>query len=256
MNIPQVIILSLLEGLTEFLPISSTGHLILAQKYLAIPSTEFSKSFDIIIQLAAIFAVIWHYRNKLLSSKGLWGKIVLSFLPTAILGFTLYKFIKGFLLENIFITTLSLFLGGIVLLFIDQLPKFRQGKKSATDLSLRQLLQLGLFQAVSMIPGVSRSGASIVGGLFSGLSRINAVEFSFLLAIPTMLAAGSYDLLKSGLHFSQSEYILLSIGCFFAFLSALFSIKTFISFVSKHNFKAFAIYRIILAILVWLSLGF
>jgi undecaprenyl-diphosphatase len=253
MTIFQVIILSIIEGLTEFLPISSTGHLILAQKYLGIPSTEFSKSFDIIIQLSAILAVTWFYRKKLLNSKNLWKKIIFSFLPTGILGFTLYPFVKGFLLDSVLITTISLFLGGLILLIVDRLPKLNHGKNSIKDLSFRELLTIGLFQSISMVPGVSRSAASIVGGLFSGLSRVNAVEFSFFLAIPTMLAASGYDLLKSGLHFTPSEYVLLGIGCLVTFISALISIKTFIRFVAQHNFTSFAIYRIILALTVWIS---
>ncbi len=256
MTIFQVIILSIIEGLTEFLPVSSTGHLILAQKFLAVPISEFSKSFDIIIQLAAILAVIWFYRNKLLQSKSLWQKTIISFLPTGILGFTLYKVIKNFLLGSLSITVTSLFLGGLILLLVDYLPRFNRGKKSIKDLSLSQLLNIGFFQSLSMIPGVSRSAASIVGGLFSGLDRVNAVEFSFLLAIPTMIAASGYDLLKSGLHFSSSEYLLLGLGCLVTFLSALVSTKTFISFVGKHNFTPFAIYRIVLALIIFISLRF
>ncbi len=248
MNYIQTIILAIIEGLTEFLPISSTGHLILAQKILGITSTEFTKSFDIIIQLSAIIAVIVLYWNKILNSKNLWKQITLAFIPTGVLGFTLYKFVKGFLLDNVTVTIFMLLIGGLILLIIDRLPKQKLNSKKITHLNTLNLLSLGLFQSLSMIPGVSRSAATIVGGLFSGLSRVEAVEFSFLLAIPTMAAASGYDLLKTGFSFSAHEYLLLAIGSLFSFLSAMVAVKIFTSFVAKHNFSVFAIYRIILAL--------
>lgn len=248
MNYIQTIILAIIEGLTEFLPISSTGHLILAQKILGIISTEFTKSFDIIIQLSAIIAVIVLYWNKILNSKNLWKQITLAFIPTGILGFTLYKFVKRFLLDNVTVTIFMLLIGGLILLIIDRLPKQQLNSKKITHLNTLNLLSLGLFQSLSMIPGVSRSAATIVGGLFSGLSRVEAVEFSFLLAIPTMAAASGYDLLKTGFSFSAHEYLLLAIGSLFSFLSAMVAVKIFTTFVAKHNFSVFAIYRIILAL--------
>jgi undecaprenyl-diphosphatase len=254
MTIFQAIVLSILEGLTEFLPISSTGHLILAQKYLAITTTEFSKSFDIIIQFAAILAVVWYFRQKLLSSYKIWSQTIIAFIPTGLIGFLLYKIIRHFLLENPLVTAYSLLLGGLALLLVDRLEKINSGQKKITELSPKQLLGIGLFQSLSIVPGVSRSAASIVGGLISGLSRLQAVEFSFILAIPTMFAATAYDLLKSGLHFSSSEYLILFIGCLFAFLSSLLAVKFFLNFIKKHNFTVFAIYRILLALTVLISL--
>lgn len=254
MNIFQVLILSIVEGLTEFLPISSTGHLILAQHYLQISTTEFSKSFDIIIQLASILAVVWFYRTKIINARYLFKSTFIAFLPTGILGLVFYKFIKNFLLGNILVTVFSLLVGGIVLLIADYLPKLNKGEQKTKELSILQLLKIGLFQSISMVPGVSRSAASIVGGLSVGLSRIDAVEFSFLLAIPTMLAASGYDLLKTGLHFNQQEYLLLGIGCLVTFLTSLFAIKIFINLISKYRFTPFAIYRIILALVILLSL--
>lgn len=249
----QTVILAFIEGLTEFLPISSTGHLILAQKFLGITSTEFTKSFSIIIQLSAILAVVLLYWKKIVRSRSLWKTIIIAFLPTGFFGFTLYKVIKIYLLYNIAVTSAALFLGGIALLIIDRLPKLKNTSQTIKHLQTRQALSIGLFQCLSMIPGVSRSAASIVGGLVSGLSRAEAVEFSFLLAIPTMAAASGYDLLKTGLIFSSHEYFLLLIGSIISFVSALLAVKTFTSFVSKHNFTFFAVYRIALSVFVWIA---
>lgn len=254
MTIFQALILSLVEGLTEFLPISSTGHLILAQKYLAINPSEFSKSFDIIIQLAAILAVVWIFRYKLFSSLKIWQQSLLAFLPTGLIGILLYKVIRNFLLEQPLITVYSLLLGGLALLLVDRVKKINQGQKSWSNLSLLNLFSIGVFQSLSIIPGVSRSAASIVGGLISGLSRSQAVEFSFFLAIPTMFAATGYDLLKSGLHFSLGEYQILLVGCLGSFFASLFAVKFFLNFVKKHDFTLFAFYRIILAIIVLFTL--
>lgn len=248
----QTIILAIIEGLTEFLPISSTGHLILAQKFLGITTTEFTKSFDIIIQLSAILAVIVLYWKKIILSRHLLKQIIIAFIPTGILGFTLYKYIKDYFLEDILITVFALLIGGLILLIIDRLPNLKKGTNKIKDLQTKNLISIGLFQSLSIIPGVSRSAASIVGGLTSKLTRVEAVEFSFLLAIPTMAAASGYDLLKNGFSFTSHEYSLLLIGSVFSFVSAMIAIKAFTSFVGKHNFTVFAIYRIILAgIILW-----
>lgn len=246
----QVIILAIIEGLTEFLPISSTGHLILAQNILGVTTTEFTKSFNILIQLSAILAVVVLFWKRILDSRHLWVQLITAFIPTGILGFTLYRYIKGFLLDNVFITVLALLIGGIVLLIVDRLPRLKSGTRNITKLNTRELLSIGLFQSLSMVPGVSRSAASIVGGLFSGLSRTSAVEFSFLLAIPTMAAASGYDLLQTGFSFTSHEYLLLGIGSLFSFLSSIVAVKSFISFVSKHNFTLFAVYRIVFALII------
>lgn len=254
MTILQAISLSILEGLTEFLPVSSTGHLILAQKYLAIPTSEFSKSFNIVIQFAAILAVVWYFRTKLTSSYRLWQQSLIAFIPTGLVGFFLYRLIRQTLLENPLITVYSLLFGGLILLLVDHLKKINLGQQTLLNLSPLKLIGIGLFQSLSVVPGVSRSAASIVGGLISGLSRSQAVEFSFFLAVPTMFAAASYDLLKSGLNFSTSEYLTLLVGCLFSFLSSLLAVKFLLSFVKRHNFTVFALYRILLAIVVLISL--
>ncbi len=253
MNILQAIIISALEGLTEFLPISSTGHLILAEHFLKIESTDFVKSFDVIIQFGAILAVVWLYWKKIVSSKNLWVKLLISFIPTGIIGFTLYRLIKDYLLGNVLITVFSLFFGGIVLLLVDYLHKQHESPTSIDKLSNSKLISIGLFQSLSMVPGVSRSAATIVGGLFSGLSRKDAVEYSFLLAIPTMAAASGYDLLKNGLSFTVEQLIILSVGFIVSFITALIAVKTFTQYISHNNFKYFAIYRLVLAILVLIT---
>jgi len=250
----QTIVLAIIEGLTEFLPISSTGHLILAQKLLNITSTEFTKSFDILIQLSAVLSVVVLYWKKILNSRFLWKQLAIAFIPTGILGFTLYKYVKGFLLDNIYITAIALLVGGLILLLVDRLPKLQQGLNNIQNLKMRQLLSIGLFQSLSMVPGVSRSAASIVGGLFSGLKRVEAVEFSFLLAIPTMAAASGYDLLKTGFSFTKQEFILLAIGSLFSFLASIIAVKSFTNFVAKHDFTVFAIYRIVFAVIILLFL--
>jgi len=248
MTILQAIILSIIEGLTEFLPISSTGHLILAQNLLSIPSSEFSKTFNIVIQLSAILAIIWLYRKSLFSNYKIWRQSLVAFIPTGIIGFILYQFIRDILLENQIITVYALLIGGFALLLVDALKKINHGVIKTKELSFQKLLLIGLFQSLSVIPGVSRSAASIVGGLTVGMSRTEAVEFSFFLAIPTMLMASSYDLLKSGFYLSSQEIFILFVGCVFSFLSATIAVKSFIGFVKTNNFTAFAIYRIALAV--------
>lgn len=250
----QTIILAIIEGLTEFLPISSTGHLILAQKFLGITTSEFTKSFDIIIQFSAILAVVFLFWKKIFSSRSVWKQITIAFIPTGILGLTLYKIVKNYLLDSPLLIATSLFIGGVVLLVIDRLVFLKNNSKNIEALKTTNLVSIGLFQSLSMIPGVSRSAASIVGGMLSGLPKANAVEFSFLLAIPTMAAATGYDLLKTGFSFTSHELSLIILGSIFSFLSAYLAIKVFVSYVSKHSFSIFAYYRIILAIVIWISL--
>ena len=254
MTIIQTITLALVEGLTEFLPISSTGHLILAEHFLKIPSTDFVKSFNILIQLGAILAVVWHFRQKLFSSLPLLTKLFLAFLPTGLIGFLLYPLIKNYLLDSPLLVATTLLLGGLILLLVDQHFSKQAPNQTINKLPLNRLLSIGIFQSLSMIPGVSRSAATIVGGLFSGLSRLEAVEFSFLLALPTMFAATGLDLLKSSFSFNSQEILLLAIGLVVAFFSALLAIKTFLKFVAQNNFEYFAYYRILLAIIVLLYL--
>lgn len=253
MTIFQTIIAGLVEGVTEFLPISSTGHLILLDFILKIPNTEFVKSFNIAIQLGAILAVVILYAKRLWSNRPLLGKVIIAFIPTAILGLAFYKIIKTYLLGSPLVVVVALALGGVVLLIVESWFKERkvgEGKPLET-MTYREAIIIGLAQAVAMIPGVSRSAATIVGGLLVGFSRVAIVEFSFMLAIPTMLAATGLDLLKSGTTFTGGEWFSLLIGFAISFFVALLAIKWLLRYVQNHNFNLFAIYRIVLALVFW-----
>lgn len=253
MDYLQAIILSVVEGLTEFLPISSTGHMVLASKLLNIAQTDFIKSFEIIIQLGSIFAVIFLYWNTIFKNKKLWKKIITAFIPTAIIGFIFYKTIKTLLLGNPAITLYALLIGGVLLILMEKIHKERDHHVDDIEkVSFRNAFLIGIFQAFSIIPGVSRSAATIIPALFLGTKRKTAVEFSFLLAIPTMLAATTLDLVKSEFSFSLSQYSILITGFIGAFIVAIFAIKFLLNFIKKHTFIPFGIYRIILAIAFWL----
>ena len=252
MDFLQALILSIVEGLSEFLPISSTGHLVLASELLGISQTEFVKSFEIIIQLGAILAIVALYAKTLLTNKTVWLRILAAFLPTAIVGFTLYRVIKNFLVGNTTITLAALFLGGIALIILELVHTEKDSHAGKIeDLTLKQSFLIGLIQSLSIIPGVSRSAATIIGGLFVGAKRKTAVEFSFLLAVPTMAAATGLDLLKSGFAFSQNEYSMILVGFAGSFIVAIFAVKFLLKFVQTNTFIPFGIYRIILALLFW-----
>jgi undecaprenyl-diphosphatase len=271
MTIFHSIILGLIEGLTEFLPISSTAHLILAGEWLRIPSTEFLKTFNISIQLGAILAVVILYWKKIWSSWNLIFKIGAAFITTSLIGLALYKIVKNYLMENIPLIAGALLIGGVAIILLEKYYS-RKTAKAATapetaeinaeelnSLSYQQAISIGACQSLAMIPGVSRSAATILGGLGLGISRKNIVEFSFLLAIPTMAAATGLDLyesreLISGL--SGPELLTWGVGFITAFLTAIIGIKFFIKFIQKNNFAAFGWYRIILgtAVLAWVIL--
>jgi undecaprenyl-diphosphatase len=248
----HVLVLSVVEGITEFLPISSTGHLVLTSHLLNIPQTQFVKTFEVFIQIGAILAVIFLYFRTLTSSLKVWINIILAFTPTAILGLIFYDVIKEVFLGNILITLVALFLGGILLIFIDKLLPSSGKIDSIEKLTPKKALLIGLAQSVSMIPGVSRAAATIIGGLSLGFTKKAAVEFSFLLAIPTMFAATSLDLIKSEFNFTSVEWQLLALGTLGSFITALVVIKWFLKYVQNHNFVAFGVYRIILALLFWI----
>lgn len=254
MDLLQTIILSIVEGVTEFLPISSTGHLVLTADLLKIPQTEFVKSFEISIQLGAILAIVFIYKNTLLEKTryAIWSRILTAFFPTAVVGLFLYKFIKAFLIGNLTVTLYVLFIGGVLLIIFEKFYKEKNhALKSISDTSYLQCLVLGLFQSVSVIPGVSRAAATILGGLSIGLNRKTAVEFSFLLAVPTMLGATTLDLIKTNFRFSTQEYTILTIGFFVAFATAFVVVKYFLKYIEKHTFTSFGIYRILLSFAFW-----
>lgn len=253
MSFLHIFILSFVEGVTEFLPISSTGHLILVSNLLKLADSDFLKTFEIVIQLGAIFAVVVLYFKKLLTGSDLVKKLIVAFIPTAIVGFTLYPLIKKFLLGSSAVTLLALLIGGIVLIFIE---KYLKGANkithSSNEITYKQSFLIGVAQSFSIVPGVSRAAATIVGGLLAGLSRSAATEFSFLLAVPTMIAATGLDLYKSRDILTVSNIGTLLTGSVLSFIFALIAVKFLINYVKKHDFTAFGIYRIILAIAFYL----
>lgn len=246
----QALILAVVEGVTEFLPISSTGHLILTADLLRITQTEFVKSFEIIIQLGAIAAVGLQYWRRVWSRPQLITKVSVAFVPAAVLGLGLYKVIKSVLIGNSQVVLWSLLIGGIGLIVLEWWYRRQPVKtKELEEISYKQAVLIGVGQSVSLIPGVSRAGATIAAGLLQGISRQAAVEFSFLLAIPTMMAATVLDLSQVGWQFSSQEYQLLVVGLIGAFISAWVTVRWLVKFVSANNFVGFGIYRILVAVL-------
>ncbi len=253
MNILHAILLSIVEGLTEFLPISSTGHLILSSKILGITQTDFVKTFEIAIQMGAILSVVYLYRSIFLNFKKIeiWKKIFVAFIPSSIIGLIFYKLIKTYFIGNTNIVVIALVLGGIFLILFEKLFK-KEIKKNVGDISkisYKSAFLIGVFQSISVIPGVSRSAATIIGGMFNGFNREEAVEFSFLLAVPTMIAATVLDLVKSDFVFADNQIVLLLIGIAGSFFVALIAIKYLLKYVQKNDFTIFGIYRIIVGIL-------
>lgn len=253
MNPLHVAVLAAVEGITEFLPISSTGHLVLASKLMGIPQTDLLKTFQIVIQLGAILAILVLYFRKIVTNFSLIKKICIAFVPTAVVGFTLYPLIKSSLLGNSAITLNALFFGGMALIGIEWfLKKSQREVKDSVDITYKQALMIGTFQSLSIVPGVSRAAATIMGGLLSGLNRSAATEFSFLLAIPTMFAATALDLWKSKELITQGWTLTLLGGTTLSFIFAILAVKFLVGYVRKHDFTAFGIYRIVLAIVFWL----
>lgn len=260
----QAIVLAIIEGLTEFLPVSSTGHMIIASSFFGIAQDDFTKLFTIVIQLGAILSVIVLYFKRFFQTIDFYFKLLIGFIPAVILGLLLSDFIDG-LLENPVTVAVSLVLGGLVLLKVDGWFTDSEGtsptgelakqKQSTQEISYATAFKIGLFQCLAMIPGVSRSGASIVGGMAQKLSRTTAAEFSFFLAVPTMFGATAkkcYDYYKHGLVLSDDQVNLLIIGNIVGFIVAMLAIKTFIGFLSKNGFKVFGYYRIIAGLAILL----
>jgi undecaprenyl-diphosphatase len=250
MNTIQAIILAIIEGITEFLPISSTGHLILGSTYFGIEHDEFTKLFTVFIQLGAILSVVVLYFKRFFQSFDFYFKLLVAFIPAVVFGLLFSKKIDS-LLESPLTVAVSLLIGGIVLLKVDYWFTDAEAIQTSNEISYLQAFKIGLFQCLAMVPGVSRSGASIVGGMSQKLSRTIAAEFSFFLAVPTMLGATAkkcYDYYKEGLVLSHDQINFLIIGNVVAFIVALIAIKTFIGFLSKHGFKVFGFYRIIVGV--------
>jgi undecaprenyl-diphosphatase len=250
MSLLHAIILGLVEGITEFLPISSTAHLILASHLLRLAESEFVKSFEIIIQLGAILSVVVLYWSKFWNWEVL-KKLVVAVIPTGVIGLTVYKAIKGYLLGNVNVVLAALLVGGIVLILFERWRLKDTNDVDFSEITYRKAFLIGLFQAIAVIPGVSRSAATIVGGSLIGVSKRTIVEFSFMLAVPTMLAATGLELVK-GRAALAGNYGILAVGFVVSFLTAIVAIKSFLGYIKKHDFAAFGWYRVVLAVVYFL----
>lgn len=268
MELIHAIALAIIEGLTEFLPVSSTGHMIIYSSLAGIAGNEFTKLYTVDVQFGCILSVLVLYHRRFLTDtrtgtftvpsylKSLpprwqpmadfYSKILIAFLPAAVIGFLLNDFIDS-LLENVTVVAVTLLLGGIVLVFIDRIVN-REPKDG--DVSVPDAIRIGFFQCIAMIPGVSRSAATIIGGMFQGLTRAQAAEFSFFLAVPTMAAASGYKLLKTYKLLQPADYQTLLIGNVIAFVVGMLAIRGFVNFLTRYGFKVFGYYRIALGLLL------
>ena len=252
MDFLHAIILGIVEGVTEFLPVSSTGHMILVSELLHIPDTEFLKTFEITIQLGAILAVVVLYWRKLLLDWEMMNRILVALLPVLGVGFLFYSLIRR-LLGSGMTVVVALFIGGILIILFELLRKEKEDAlEDLSALSYQKAFFIGLFQAISVIPGVSRSGATILGGMFLGMKRKAIVEFSFLLAVPTMVAATTLDMIKNTALFEGVNTLFFLTGFFVSFLVAIFAIKFLLRFVETHTFILFGVYRMVVALLFFL----
>ncbi|MGE5384189.1 MAG: undecaprenyl-diphosphate phosphatase [Omnitrophica WOR_2 bacterium] len=254
MTIFEAVIIAIVEGITEFLPVSSTGHMIITQELLGMNIDEFVKAFTVNIQFGAILSVIVLYWKRFFQNFEFYYKLLVAFIPAAIIGFLMMDLIDR-MLGSVLIVAISLVVGGIILIFAD---KWFHKPVENQNISYLSALKIGLFQCIAMIPGVSRSAATIIGGMTQGLNRKTAAEFSFFLAVPTMFAAASYKLLKNYEIISSQNISTLLIGNIVAFIVALIAIKTFIALLTKYGFKLFGYYRIVLGliIIIMLTLGY
>ena len=244
------IILAVVEGLTEFLPVSSTGHMILAAIILGISQTEFVKSFELALEFGSILAVVVSYWRYFLDYEVL-KRLMVAFIPTGVIGFVLYRVFKEILLGNAQIVLWALLLGGIFLILFELLYHEKAGTVEISKIPYKHCILIGFFQSISIIPGASRSAPTIMGGLALGMKRETIVLFSFLLAVPTMIAASGFDLIMSASQFSTGQFGILIVGFFVSFLVALVAIRIFLSYVKHHNFIPFGVYRIMLVVLFY-----
>lgn len=267
MELIHAIALAIIEGLTEFLPISSTGHMIIYSSLAGIAGNEFTKLYTVDIQFGCIISVLVLYHRRFLVNRtadyiapsylstvppqlqpmvDFYSKLLIAFLPAAVIGFLLNDFIDS-LLENVTVVAISLLVGGIILVFIDRIVN-RQPKDG--EVTVPDALRIGFFQCIAMIPGVSRSAATIIGGMFQGLTRAQAAEFSFFLAVPTMAAASGYKLLKTYKLLQPADYQTLLIGNAIAFVVGMLAIRGFVGFLTRYGFKVFGYYRIAVGLLL------
>ncbi|WP_205503232.1 undecaprenyl-diphosphate phosphatase [Rufibacter psychrotolerans] len=272
MSIWQAIILAIVEGLTEFLPVSSTGHMVIASSLMGISSFEFTKMFTVSIQFGAILSVVVLYWKRFINSVDFYKKLLTAVIPALAIGFLLKDLVYA-MLERVEIVAISLLLGGLFLIYVDRL--FTEKEHPVTTPSYRNAFIIGLFQCIAMIPGVSRSASSIIGGLTQRMTRKSAAEFSFFMAVPTMLAATTYSVIKDLLHLEISdvltfnlpkiqagfnaitaqEWQVLAVGNMVAFLVAMAAIKFFVGFLTKYGFKLFGYYRLVVGLVLLLLLG-
>jgi undecaprenyl-diphosphatase len=250
MSLLHAIVLGIVEGITEFLPISSTAHLILASQLLHLAESEFVKSFEIIIQLGAILSVVVLYWSKFWNWDVL-KKLVVAVVPTGVIGLSVYKIIKGYLLGNITVVLLALLIGGIALIVFERFHEGSENEVDFSEITYRKAFLIGLFQSIAVIPGVSRSAATIVGGSLIGISKRTIVEFSFMLAVPTMIAASGLELVKSR-SVLAGNYGILAVGFVVSFITAIIAVKSFLGYIKKHDFSVFGWYRVALAVVYYL----
>ncbi|GAP44131.1 MULTISPECIES: undecaprenyl-diphosphate phosphatase [Lentimicrobium] len=254
MTVIEAIIIAIVEGITEFLPVSSTGHMIITQELLGMKIDDFVKAFTVNIQFGAILSVVVLYWKRFFQSLQFYYKLFVAFIPAAVIGFLAGDFIDS-MLESVVVVAVMLVLGGVVLVFVD-----KWFNKPAADQTVTYptAFKIGLFQCIAMIPGVSRSAATIIGGMTQKLDRKTAAEFSFFLAVPTMFAAAGYKLMQNYQTITAENIDILLIGNAVAFVVAMIAIKSFISFLTKYGFRVFGYYRILvgLAILIMIALGY
>ena len=252
MTIFEAVIIAIVEGLTEFLPVSSTGHMIITQELLGMEINDFVKAFTVNIQFGAIIAVVVLYWKRFFQSLKFYYKLFVAFIPAALLGFLASDLIDN-MLENVAVVAVMLVLGGIVLVFVD---KWFMNPSKDQEITYPTAFKIGLYQCIAMIPGVSRSAATIIGGMTQKLDRKTAAEFSFFLAVPTMFAAAGYKLLQNYEHIQNTDIQILLIGNAVAFVVALIAIKTFISLLTRYGFKYFGYYRIVVGMIILTMLAF
>lgn len=261
MSLWQAILLAIIEGITEFLPVSSTGHMIIGSSLMGIASNPFVKVFTVAIQFGAILSVIVLYWRHFFKDVRFYLKLLAGFIPAVVFGLLLKDVIDA-MLENILVVAVALIAGGIAFLFLDNyfVQKSRRETSVEADVTLSRAFRIGFFQVLAMVPGVSRSAATIIGGLVQGLSPTTAAEFSFFLAVPTMFAAtvkSLYDYIKDdGGTFTTHEMMLLAVGNVVAFVVAFLAIRSFIQFLTRNGFKVFGYYRIavgVLILILWAS---
>lgn len=260
MDFLHAIILAIVEGLTEYIPVSSTGHLILTSAFLGINNNEFVKDYTVIVQFGAILSVVALYWRDLLRSLEIYKKLFVAFLPAAVIGFTLKDYIQA-LLGNVTVVAVSLVVGGIILILIDRWLESPKAKSTlvhqpAENISYKSAFLIGMVQCAALIPGVSRSASTIIGGLLQKLDRKTAAEFSFLLAVPTLGAATAYKLLKIAPTITSDDIKIIVVGNVVSFIVGAITIKTFVGYLSRYGFKVFGYYRIIVGVTILALLAF